>query len=124
MQEIYQRIQQIARYPNYSVLLSGESGTGKELIARAIHHHSPRKDKKFLAINCAALPAELVESELFGHEKGAFTGATTAKPGLFEVAEGGTLLLDEIAEMPASTQAKLLRALEQKEVMRIGGSTI
>lgn len=124
MQEIYQRIQQIARYPNYSVLLSGESGTGKELIARAIHHHSPRKDKKFLAINCAALPAELVESELFGYEKGAFTGATTAKPGLFEVAEGGTLLLDEIAEMPASTQAKLLRTLEQKEVMRIGGSTV
>ncbi|MFQ6044571.1 MAG: sigma-54 interaction domain-containing protein, partial [Candidatus Poribacteria bacterium] len=124
MQEIYQRIQQIAKYPNYSVLLSGESGTGKELIARAIHHHSPRKDKEFLAINCAALPAELVESELFGYEKGAFTGATTAKPGLFEVASGGTLLLDEIAEMPTQTQAKLLRTLEQKEVMRIGGSSV
>jgi two-component system response regulator AtoC len=124
MQQIYQRIQQIASYPNYSVLISGESGTGKELIARAIHHHSPRKDRMFLAINCVALPQELVESELFGYEKGAFTGANMAKPGLFEVAEGGTLFLDEIAEMPTATQAKLLRTLEQKEVMRIGGSTV
>jgi len=124
MQEIYQRIQQIARYPNYSVLISGESGTGKELIARAIHHYSPRKDKIFLPINCVALPAELVESELFGYEKGAFTGATTTKPGLFEVAEGGTLFLDEIADMPTVIQAKLLRTLEQKEIMRIGGSAV
>jgi transcriptional regulator with PAS, ATPase and Fis domain len=124
MQEIYKRIKQVARYPNYSVLISGESGTGKELIARAIHHRSPRKDKVFLAINCVALPQELVESELFGYEKGAFTGANAAKPGLFEVAEGGTLFLDEIAEMPTATQAKLLRALEQREVMRIGGSAV
>jgi transcriptional regulator with PAS, ATPase and Fis domain len=124
MQEIYKRIQQIARYPNYSVLISGESGTGKELIARAIHHHSPRKNRIFLPINCVALPAELVESELFGYEKGAFTGATTTKPGLFEVAEGGTLFLDEIADMPTVIQAKLLRTLEQKEIMRIGGSTV
>ena len=124
MQEIYQRIQQIAKYSNYSVLISGESGTGKELIARAIHHHSDRKDNKFLAINCAALPAELVESELFGYEKGAFTGAAATKPGLFGVAESGTLFLDEIAEMPTQTQAKLLRALEQKEIMRVGGSAV
>jgi len=124
MQEIYQRIQQIAMYPNYSVLISGESGTGKELIVRAIHHHGPRKDQRFLAINCAALPRELVESELFGHERGAFTGATATKPGLFEMAEGGTLFLDEIAEMPTATQAKLLRVLEQKEVMRLGGSDV
>jgi two-component system response regulator AtoC len=124
MQEIYRRIQQIGRYPNYSVLISGESGTGKELIARAIHYYSPRKDKMFLPINCVALPQELVESELFGHERGAFTGAIATKPGLFEVAEGGTVFLDEIVEMSSATQAKLLRALEQKEVMRIGGSVI
>ncbi len=124
MQGIYQRIQQIARYPNYSVLISGESGTGKELIARAIHYYSPRKDSMFLPINCVALPQELVESELFGHERGAFTGAIAAKPGLFEVAEGGTVFLDEIAEMTSTTQAKLLRALEQKEIMRVGGSIV
>ncbi len=124
MQEIYQLIRQIAGYANYSVLISGESGTGKELIARAIHHHSPRKDKKFIAINCAALPQTLVESELFGHEKGAFTGADTERQGRFEVAEGGTILLDEIAEMPTATQAKLLRVLEQKEFMRLGGNDV
>ena len=121
MQAIYKRISQIAGYPNYSVLITGETGTGKELIAKSIHHHSPRKDKIFLPVNCAALPRELVESELFGHERGAFTGATVAKPGCFEAAAEGTLFLDEIAEMPTETQAKLLRALEQKEVRRVGG---
>ncbi len=124
MQEIYQRIQQIAGYENYSVLISGESGTGKELIARAIHHHSPRKDKRFMPINCAALPQTLVESQLFGHEKGIFTGATNTRKGLFEVAEGGTIFLDEIAEMPVETQAKLLRVLEEKEFMRLGESNV
>ncbi len=121
MQEIYQRIQQIARYPGCSVLISGESGTGKDLIAKAIHHYSARKDNRFLPINCIAVPQQLFESELFGYEKGAFTGADTAKPGFFELAEGGTLFLDEIAEIPAATQGKLLRALEEKEIMRIGG---
>lgn len=124
MQGIYQLIRQIAGYANYSVLISGESGTGKELIARAIHHHSPRKDRKFIALNCAALHQGTVENELFGHEKEAFTGADTTKPGLFEVAEGGTILLDEIAEMPNATQAKLLRVLEQKEFMRLGGNDV
>jgi|GEM_PF-621355 len=124
MQEIYQRIQQIAGYANYSVLISGESGTGKELIARAIYHHSPRKDKKFIAINCAALPQTLVESQLFGHEKGIFTGATDTRKGFFEVAEGGTIFLDEIAEMPTETQAKLLRVLDRKEFMRLGESNV
>ncbi|MFC1712315.1 sigma 54-interacting transcriptional regulator [Candidatus Poribacteria bacterium] len=121
MQKIYQRIQQVALYPNYSVLISGESGTGKDLIAKAIHHYSARKDSRFLPINCVAVPQQLFESELFGYEKGAFTGADTAKIGFFESAKGGTLFLDEIAEIPAATQGKLLRALEQKEIMRIGG---
>jgi transcriptional regulator with PAS, ATPase and Fis domain len=124
MREIYQRIDHIARYPNYSVLITGESGTGKELIARAIHYNSPRKDKVFLPVNCTALPHELVESELFGYEKGSFTGANSPKPGLFESAEGGTIFLDELAEIPTATQAKLLRVLEQKEIMRIGSNKI
>jgi len=124
MQEIYQRIQQVAKYPNYSVLIYGETGTGKELIARAIHEHSPRRDKRFLAINCAALPVDLVESELFGHEKGAFTGADKAKSGLFEEASGGAIFLDEIAEIPPGTQVKLLRALAEKEIIRVGGSDV
>ena len=124
MREVYQRIDHIAKYPNYSVLITGESGTGKELIARAIHYNSPRKDKIFLPVNCTALPQELVESELFGYEKGAFTGASSSKPGLFESANGGTIFLDEIAEIPTVTQAKLLRALEQKEIMRIGSNKI
>jgi transcriptional regulator with PAS, ATPase and Fis domain len=124
MQAIYQRIRQIAGYANYSVLISGESGTGKELIARAVHHHSPRKDKDFIPINCAALPRDLVESQLFGHEKGIFTGATDTRKGLFEAAEGGTIFLDEIAEMPSETQAKLLRVLDRKEFMRLGDSNV
>ena len=124
MQKIYQRIQQVARYPNYSVLICGETGTGKDLIAKAIHNHSKRSDKKFLVINCGALSSGVIESELFGHERGAFTGAERARPGPFELAEGGTLFLDEIAEIPPSTQVQLLRALEQKEIMRVGGSKI
>ncbi|MCS7215123.1 MAG: sigma-54 dependent transcriptional regulator [Thermodesulfovibrio sp.] len=106
---------------NATVLIYGESGTGKELIARAIHYNSPRKDKPFIAINCAAIPDTLIESELFGYEPGAFTGANTRKIGLIEAADKGTLFLDEIAEIPMSTQSKLLRVLQDKEVRRIGG---
>ncbi|MCX7724283.1 MAG: sigma-54 dependent transcriptional regulator [Thermodesulfovibrio sp.] len=105
---------------NATVLIYGESGTGKELIARAIHYNSPRKDKPFIAINCAAIPETLIESELFGCEPGAFTGANTRKIGLIESADKGTLFLDEIAELPLSTQSKLLRVLQDKEVRRIG----
>ncbi len=104
-----------------TVLIYGESGTGKELIAKAIHYNSPRKDKPFIAINCAAIPENLIESELFGYEPGAFTGATTRKIGLIEAAHGGTLFLDEIAELSLNLQSKLLRVLQDKEVRRIGG---
>jgi len=103
------------------VLLEGESGTGKELFARAIHNASPRRQKAFVAVNCGAIPAELVESELFGHEKGAFTGATESRAGYFENADGGTLFLDEIGELPVTAQVKLLRALQEGEVRRLGG---
>lgn len=104
-----------------TVLIYGESGTGKELIAKAIHYNSPRKDKPFIAINCAAIPENLIESELFGYESGAFTGAITRKIGLIEAAHGGTLFLDEIAELSLNLQSKLLRVLQDKEVRRIGG---
>ncbi|MBT3266544.1 sigma-54-dependent Fis family transcriptional regulator [Candidatus Poribacteria bacterium] len=106
---------------NASVLLSGESGTGKEVFARAIHERSPRSSFPFVAVNCAGLPEGLLQSELFGHEKGSFTGASTQHKGKFEQADGGTLLLDEISEMPPELQAKLLRALQEREVDRLGG---
>lgn len=106
---------------NTTVLITGESGTGKELLAKAIHYNGPRQSKPFVAINCASIPETLIESELFGYEPGAFTGATVRKKGLFEVANEGTLFLDEIGDLPLSTQAKLLRALQEKEIMRLGG---
>ncbi|HYE13047.1 MAG TPA: sigma-54 dependent transcriptional regulator, partial [Pyrinomonadaceae bacterium] len=104
-----------------TVLLLGESGTGKELFARAVHHLSPRRDRPLVAVNCAAIPETLIESELFGHERGSFTGATERRPGKFELASGGTIFLDEIGELPLSAQGKLLRAIEEKVVDRIGG---
>ena len=109
---------------NTTVLLRGESGVGKEIVARAIHKASPRANKQFLKVNCAALPGELLESELFGHEKGAFTGAYRQKPGKFEAADDGTLLLDEIGEMPLRLQAKLLHVLQDGEFSRVGGEKI
>ena len=120
MQEIFSLIRQVAP-TSATVLITGESGTGKELAARALHHLSPRRDAPFVAINCAAMPETLIESELFGHEKGAFTGAIERRRGCFELAHSGTLLLDEIGEMPLSTQAKLLRVLEERRVRRLGG---
>ena len=122
MREALERIVQIAPV-NSTVLITGESGTGKERIARGIHALSPRKHKPFIAANVAALPETLLESELFGHEKGAFTGAVGQRKGYFELAHRGTLFLDEIGEMPHSTQAKLLRVLEEREFMRVGGET-
>jgi DNA-binding NtrC family response regulator len=119
MRDILTLIERVAPSPA-SVLILGESGTGKEVAARTIHELSPRKSKPFVAINCAAIPESLIESEMFGHEKGAFTGALQRRSGCFELADQGTLLLDEIAEMPAATQAKLLRVLEESKFRRIG----
>jgi DNA-binding NtrC family response regulator len=120
MQEIFSLIRQVAP-TTASVLITGESGTGKELVARSIHSLSPRNGGPFVAVNCAALPESLVESELFGHEKGSFTGAVERRAGCFEQAQNGTLLLDEIAEMPSNTQAKLLRVIEESKIRRLGG---
>jgi DNA-binding NtrC family response regulator len=120
MQQLYRQIEQVAA-TDLTVLVRGESGTGKELVARAIHHRSPRRDRPFVAVNCAALSDTLLESELFGHERGAFTGAVQARPGRFELADGGTLFLDEIGDIPLSTQVKLLRVLETQRFERVGG---
>ena len=119
MKEVYEQLERAASL-DMTVLLSGETGTGKELAARAIHQRSARREKRFVAINCGALPAELVESELFGHARGAFTGAAAAKVGLFEEASGGSLFLDEIGELPLPVQVKLNRVLQEKEVRRVG----
>jgi two-component system, NtrC family, response regulator PilR len=121
MQEIFRTIERIGKVSS-TVLLSGESGTGKELIARAIHFSSVRKDKKFVSINCGALPESLLESELFGHERGAFTGAVREKRGLFQEADAGTLFLDEISETTLTMQVKLLRAIQEKVIRRVGGN--
>src|SRR6478672_10942952 len=119
MQEIFRLVELVAP-STASVLITGASGTGKEVVARTIHELSPRRTKPFIAINCAAIPETLIESEVFGHEKGAFTGALERRTGCFELAEGGTLLLDEIGEMPIATQAKLLRVLEDRKLRRLG----
>jgi DNA-binding NtrC family response regulator len=121
MQNVYTLIEQVAP-SSASVLITGESGTGKEMVARAIHESSPRRAADFVAINCSAIPETLMESELFGHERGSFTGASARRHGCFEQADGGTLLLDEIAEMPPLLQAKLLRVLEERTVRRLGGA--
>ncbi len=118
--ELYAILERVADQPT-TVLITGESGTGKELVARALHEHSARKDKPFIKVNCAAIPKELIESELFGYERGAFTGAVTSKPGRFELASGGTLFLDEIGEVPVEMQVKLLRVLQESEFERVGG---
>jgi len=119
MQEIFHLIEMVSP-STASVLITGASGTGKELVARTVHELSPRRNKPFVPINCAAIPETLIESEIFGHEKGAFTGALERRTGCFELAEGGTLLLDEIGEMPVATQAKLLRVLEDRKLRRLG----
>lgn len=121
MQEIYELIKKVGP-SNANFLIEGESGTGKELVAKSIHYNSPRKNKPLIAVNCSAFAETLLESELFGHEKGAFTGATETKKGRFEMSEGGTLFLDEIGELPMSLQVKLLRVLQEKTIERVGGT--
>jgi two-component system response regulator HydG len=116
------RAARVVPHRNARVLILGETGTGKEVLARAIHAGSPRREAPFVPVNCSALPENLIESELFGHERGSFTDAHAAKPGLFEIAEGGTLFLDEIGELPLSLQAKLLRVLDDKQIRRVGGT--
>ncbi|MFZ5757353.1 MAG: nitrogen regulation protein NR(I) [Pseudomonadota bacterium] len=122
MQEVFRAIGRLS-HSNVTVLINGESGTGKELVARALHKHSPRAAKPFVALNMAAIPRDLIESELFGHEKGAFTGATEKRTGRFEQANGGTLFLDEIGDMPIEAQTRLLRVLADSEFYRVGGTT-
>jgi two-component system nitrogen regulation response regulator GlnG len=122
MQEVFRAIGRLSQ-SNITVLINGESGTGKELVAQALHRHSPRKDEPFIALNMAAIPRDLMESELFGHEKGAFTGAQNQRRGRFEQADGGTLFLDEIGDMPSETQTRLLRVLADSEFYRVGGHT-
>ena len=121
MQDVYDLIEKVAA-SKVNILITGESGTGKEVVAKAIHYNSPRRDKAFVPINCGAIPENLLESELFGHEKGSFTGATHQKAGLFEVADGGTLFLDEIGELPPMMQVKLLRVIQERELRRVGGN--
>ena len=121
MQEVFRAIGRLSQ-SHITVLINGESGTGKELVAHALHRHSPRSSKPFIALNMAAIPKDLIETELFGHEKGAFTGANTQRQGRFEQANGGTLFLDEIGEMPLSLQAKLLRVIQERVMVRVGGT--
>ncbi|RYY13442.1 MAG: sigma-54-dependent Fis family transcriptional regulator, partial [Cytophagaceae bacterium] len=123
LQQVRQRIAQVAG-TDATVLITGETGTGKEVVARALHHASPRQGRALVKINCAALPAQLIESELFGHEKGAFTGAVERRIGKFELADGGTIFLDEVGELPLDLQAKLLRVLQEKEFERLGGNRV
>lgn len=121
MKKIFSLIEKVA-ISDSTILILGESGTGKELIATTIHYQSKRKDKPLIKVNCAALPEGLIESELFGHEKGAFTGAIKMKPGRFELADGGTIFLDEVGDLPLSTQAKLLRIIQERTFERVGGT--
>ncbi len=122
LMQIYRQIREVAKHETATVLVTGESGTGKELVARAVHHLSPRKEKPFVEINCGSLPFNLLETELFGHERGAFTDAKSRKIGLFEEADGGTIFLDEIGEMDLNLQVKLLRVLEDRKIRRLGGT--
>ena len=121
IRDLMAKVQRIAQSPA-AVIITGETGSGKEIIARALHHYSLRCSKPWVDVNCAALPEHLIESELFGYEKGAFTGATSSKPGKFELADKGTLFLDEIGDVPPATQVKLLRVLQEREFERLGGT--
>jgi DNA-binding NtrC family response regulator len=121
MQRVFETIKKVAA-TDLTVLIRGESGTGKELVAQALHERSPRRDRPFVAVNCAAISRELVESELFGHERGAFTGADARRVGRFEAADGGTIFLDEVGDMPLETQAKVLRVLQERQLERVGGN--